>query len=135
MARANQSIILVFTRTTQQVLTPVKNAGTQFESLEDLVSVQQSMTLTVGFPGETPTKLSVASDGTITENVKDAIIGFYKALGNDLSKTEGIHPICVDDGEDTILYGLLCVKPDNVSIKLGQHGGWDAFRMGAHYAG
>lgn len=96
-----------------------QKCGTQFESLEDLVSVQQSMTLTVGFPGETPTKLSVASDGTITENVKDAITGFYKALGNDLSKTEGIHPICVDDGEDTILYGLLCVKPDNVSIKLG----------------
>lgn len=96
-----------------------KKCGAQYESLEDLVAIHQYMTLTVGFPREAPTKLSIASDGAITENVKEAVAGFYKNLGNDLSKTEGIHPVCVDDGEDTILYGLLCVKPDNVSIKLG----------------
>ena len=95
-----------------------QKCGTQFESLEDLISVQQPMTLTIGFPGETPTKLSVASDGTVLENVKEAIAVFYKNLGNDLSKTEGIHPVCLNDGEDMILYGLLCVKPDSVSIKI-----------------
>nr|WP_303182495.1 hypothetical protein [Lachnoclostridium phocaeense] len=94
-----------------------KKCGAQYESLEDLVTINQY--ITVGFPGKTPTKLSVASDGSILKNVKEAIVGFYKALGNDLSKTEGIHPVCVDNGEETVLYGLLCVEPDRVSIKLG----------------